>query len=105
MKHTSTKKHQDHIQRKAEKKEQGPSDLAKDLCKMACSANLAWNVFDNPDVQEILGKHMGKKVPCGKTVSRRLDECYQEVLDKIKSDLEGHPFYVETDETNGTAGI
>ena len=102
--HIKTNRHRDHVPLKEDKKEmeeQGTSELAKDLCKMACAANLAWNVFNNPIVRETLQKHMGKQVPCGKTIAGRLDGCYKEVMEEIKKDLDGHPFWLETDETNG----
>ena len=102
--HLKTKKHQDHIKFKADRKEfyeQGKYDLAKDLCRLALAANIAWNKFDNPVVEEILGKHMQKKVPSATTIARRLPECYSEVMTEIKKDLDGSPFWLGTDETNG----
>ena len=44
-------KHQYNVSKKEEHKEmqeQGTTDLARDLCKMAMSANIPWNVFDSP---------------------------------------------------------
>ena len=89
---------------KEEKKamvESGTTDLARDLCKMAVSANLPWNVFNNPIVREILEKHMGKKLPCADTISGRVNELYKEIFEDIKKDLAGKPFWLATDETNG----
>ena len=75
--------------------------LAKDLCKMAVAANLAWNVFNNPIVREILQKHIGKTIPSAPTVAKQLDQCYEEVMGEIKRDLHGKPFWLAVDETNG----
>ena len=102
--HIKRKKHQENISRKEEKKamvESGTTDLARDLCKMAVSANLPWNIFNNPILREILEKHMGKKLPCADTIAGRVNELYKEVFEDIKKDLAGKPFWLATDETNG----
>jgi len=97
-------KHQYNVSKKEEHKEmqeQGTTDLARDLCKMAMLANIPWNVFDSPIVREILEKHMGKKLPCADTIAGRVKHIYEEVMAEIKKNLAGEPFWLGTDETNG----
>lgn len=75
--------------------------LAKDLCRMAVAANISWRTFDNEMVRSVLRKHIGKVTPCSRTIAGKLDEIYDEVMEDIKKNLQGEPFWLGTDETNG----
>ena len=69
------------------------------------AANIAWAKFDNPVVREVLEKHIGKNMPCANVVAGKLDQHYEEVMEVIKKDLQGKPFWLSTDETTGMYSI
>ena len=73
--------------------------LARDLCEAFVSANIPWAKIENTKVKEMLQKWTGQKMPCAVTLAERLDDIYAEVMDKIKDDLRGKPFWLGTDET------
>ncbi|KAL4142778.1 hypothetical protein QTP88_005183 [Uroleucon formosanum] len=117
IQHLKTEKHLRSVERKENQKETKcqqlltndlPSKKSKfnlDLCKAMVSANIPLNKLSNTQFRTFLEVYSGKDVPM-ESVLRKfyLDDCYNEMMEKIRQCVFDRKIWVSLDETTDAEG-
>lgn len=74
-----------------------------DLCKAMVSANIPLNKLSNVEFRKFLEVYSGKDIPT-ESVLRKfyLNDCYNEMMEKIKQRIFGRKIWASINETTNT---
>ncbi|XP_040577320.1 uncharacterized protein [Lepeophtheirus salmonis] len=74
-------------------------DFYSDLTKMLVTCNIPLATVEHPNFSKFVEKYVGKQVPSQKTMTRLVNEVSEDVIAKIKKEVEGKDLFIAVDET------
>lgn len=81
------------------------SPFYKELCEVFVSANIPLDKLNNSRFCQFLEKHTGHVMPDESTLRKNyIDDCYVEILEKIRDCVKDKKIFVSIDETNDAEG-
>ncbi|PSN38272.1 hypothetical protein C0J52_16895 [Blattella germanica] len=77
----------------------------KDMCRAMIAENIPWNKLQVPEYRSFLEKYCNTIIPDESTLRKNyLEECYQDTLSSIRSDIQNSYIWIAVDETTDTMG-
>ncbi|XP_071747489.1 uncharacterized protein [Lepeophtheirus salmonis] len=70
-----------------------------DLTKMLVSCSIPLGTIDHPNFKKFIKKYLGISVPCRYTMNRWVGEVSQDVICKVKEEVEEKDFFIAVDKT------
>ena len=78
--------------------------ITKELCEALLVTDIPWRKLV-PKFRSFLETHVGIQMPSESHLRKnQLHECYEDVISKIRDDLDGEPIWVGVDETTDSTG-
>jgi len=79
--------------------------VGRELCEAPLSTNIPCKKLENGKLRTFLETHIDVAIPNKSTIHKNYAiDCFNNIMDKIRSDLEGSPTWIGKDETTDVAG-